>query len=92
MLANLAKVRVASSFRCAGHEYRMAAGGHLSFCFFNKLMPWDHVPGALICAEASTHVARLDGQPSRAEHRGGGLLMASDRESWETLRREVFTV
>ncbi|MDB5535233.1 MAG: inositol monophosphatase protein, partial [Devosia sp.] len=82
----------ASSFRCAGHEYRMAAGGHLSFCFFNKLMPWDHVPGALICAEAGAHVARLDGQGYRAEHRGGGLLVASDRESWEMLRREVFTV
>jgi fructose-1,6-bisphosphatase/inositol monophosphatase family enzyme len=70
----------------------MAAGGHLSFCFFNKLMPWDHVPGSLICAEAGAHVARLDGQPYRAEHRGGGLLMASDRDSWETLRAEVFTV
>jgi fructose-1,6-bisphosphatase/inositol monophosphatase family enzyme len=92
VLANLAKVRVSSSFRCAGQEYRMAAGGHVNYLFFNKLMPWDHVPGTLICAEAGGYVARLNGQPYRAEHRGGGLLIASDRESWDTLRREVFTV
>ncbi|WP_375452013.1 inositol monophosphatase family protein [uncultured Devosia sp.] len=92
VLANLAKVRVSSSFRCAGHEYRMAAGGHLHYCFFNKLMPWDHVPGTLICTEAGANVARLDGRAYRAEHSGGGLLLASDAQSWETLRREVFTV
>jgi fructose-1,6-bisphosphatase/inositol monophosphatase family enzyme len=92
VLTNLAKVRVSSSFRCAGQEYRMAAGGHLNYLFYNKLMPWDHVPGTLICAEAGGYVARLDGRPYKAEHRGGGLLVASDQDSWETLRREVFTV
>ncbi len=67
VLTNLAKVRVSSSFRCAGQEYRMAAGGHLNYLFYNKLMPWDHVAGTLISVEAGAHVARLDGQPYRSE-------------------------
>jgi fructose-1,6-bisphosphatase/inositol monophosphatase family enzyme len=92
VLGNLAKVRMSASYRCAGQEYRMAAGGHLHYCMFNKLMPWDHVAGTLICAEAGAHVARFDGLPYRAAHRDGGLLVAPDRDSWAELRREVFTV
>jgi fructose-1,6-bisphosphatase/inositol monophosphatase family enzyme len=58
---------------------------------YNKLMPWDHLPGALICQEAGAHVARLDGSAYRPFHLEGGLLTAPDRDSWEALRREVFT-
>jgi fructose-1,6-bisphosphatase/inositol monophosphatase family enzyme len=92
IMANLAKVRIASAYRCAGHEYRMFAGGHTHFAMFRGLMPWDHVAGALIAAEAGAHVARLDGTPYRPEHNEGGLLMAVDRDSWEVLRREVFAL
>jgi len=92
ILANLAKVRIASAYRCAGHEYRMFAAGHTHFAMFRKLLPWDHVAGALITAEAGAHVARLDGTPYRPEHDEGGLLMAVDKPSWDVLRREVFAL
>lgn len=92
VLANLSKVRMNSSYRCAGHEYRMAAAGHLHFLMYHKLMPWDHLAGALMMQEAGAHVARLDGSAYMPRHVEGGLLIAPDRESWETLRREVFTV
>lgn len=92
IMANLAKVRIASAYRCAGHEYRMFAAGHTHFAMFRKLLPWDHVAGALIAAEAGAHVARLDGSPYRPEHDEGGLLMATDEASWEALRREVFAL
>ena len=92
ILANFAKVRMASAYRCAGHEYRMFASGHTHFLMANKLLPWDHVAGALIAAEAGAHVARFDGSPYRPEHDSGGLLAAVDRGSWDLLRREVFTV
>ena len=59
---------------------------------FRKLLPWDHVAGALIAAEAGAHIARLDGTPYRPEHDEGGLLMATDRDSWNVLRQEVFAL
>jgi fructose-1,6-bisphosphatase/inositol monophosphatase family enzyme len=91
VLANLAKVRMFANFRCAGQEYRLAAGGNTHFIAYNKLMPWDHLAGSLICAEAGAYVARLDGSAYLPGHRDGGLLVAPDAESWQTLRREVFT-
>jgi fructose-1,6-bisphosphatase/inositol monophosphatase family enzyme len=92
LLSNFAKVRLVASYRCAGHEYRMAMGGHIDFLMYGKLMPWDHLPGTLILGEAGGYFARFDGAPYLPSHRDGGLISAADRETWELLRREVFTV
>lgn len=92
ILTNLAKVRMLANYRCAGHEYRFAAGGHIHFLAYGKLMPWDHVAGALIMAECGAHLAKLDGSPYRPSDQGGGLLIASDKASWDELHREVFAV
>lgn len=91
VLANLAKVRVVSNFRCAGHEYRTLVSGHAQFGCWNKLMPWDHLAGTLMSQEAGAYAARLDGGPYLPHHVDGGLLLAMDKPSWEELRREVFT-
>jgi fructose-1,6-bisphosphatase/inositol monophosphatase family enzyme len=90
--ANLAGTRIASAYRCAGHEYRAFASGHLDFLFFHKLMPWDHLAGALIAAEAGAHVARLDGSEYRPSMTSGGLLLAPDAASWNALRSQIFTL
>ena len=90
ILSNLAKVAFVSNYRCAAHEYRTFAGGNLHYLMYNKLMPWDHLAGALIAEEAGAYVARFDGSAYRPHHVEGGLLVAPDRESWEMLRREVF--
>jgi fructose-1,6-bisphosphatase/inositol monophosphatase family enzyme len=92
ILGNLAKVRFITNYRCAAHEYRTFGGGHVHYLMYNKLMPWDHLAGTLISQEAGGHAARFDGSPYLPHHLDGGLLIAADRESWETLRREVFTV
>ncbi len=92
VMGNLAKVAISACYRCAAQEYRMAAAGHLHFLMYNKLMPWDHLAGTLIMQEAGAHAARLDGGAYLPEHTSGGLLIAPDRESWDVLRREVFTV
>ncbi len=89
VLANLAKIRVAANYRVAGHDYRLFAGGHSHFVLFNKLMPWDHLAGTLIAEEAGGHVARFDGSPYRVENRSGGLLVATDRDSWSLIRQEI---
>ncbi len=90
ILSNLHKVRLNASYRCAGHEYRMLAGGHLHYLMYGKLMPWDHLPGSLIVAEAGGYVGRLDGSRYEVSHTAGGLIVTTDRDAFETLRREVF--
>lgn len=92
ILANLAKVRFLVNYRCAAHEYRTFASGHVHYLMYNKLMPWDHLAGTLICQEAGAHAARFDGTAYLPHHVSGGLLIAPDKGSWELLRREVFTV
>ncbi|WP_417310905.1 inositol monophosphatase family protein [Devosia sp.] len=92
VMANLAQVRVAANYRVAGHDYRLFAGGHSHFLAFNKLMPWDHLAGTLIAQEAGGHVARFDGSPYLPQHREGGLLVATDTDTWDLLRRDIFTV
>lgn len=92
IMGNMAKVRIATSYRCAAHEYRAFAGGHFHFLMYKKLMPWDHLAGALISEEAGAYVARFDGSPYVAGDTDGGLLVASDAETWKLLRREVFTI
>lgn len=92
IMANLAKVRYAMSYRCAAVEYRAFSSGFSHYLMYNKLMPWDHLPGVLIATEAGAYAARLDGSAYRPHHADGGLLLAPDRESWQELRREVFTL
>ncbi|TCL73546.1 inositol monophosphatase family protein [Rhizobium sp. BK251] len=92
ILANLAKVRFITNYRCAAHEYRTFAGGHVHYLMYNKLMPWDHLAGTLISQEAGAFAARFDGSAYLPHHVEGGLLLAPDKASWEILRREVFTV
>ncbi|MGG7518450.1 inositol monophosphatase family protein [Allorhizobium undicola] len=92
ILNNLADVRLFTSYRCAAHEYRVLAQGHLHFGMYNKLMPWDHLAGALLMQEAGAHVARFDGSAYLPHHTTGGLLVAPDKASWQELREKVFTV
>jgi fructose-1,6-bisphosphatase/inositol monophosphatase family enzyme len=77
-------------YRCAAHEYRLLASGHAHFVVYNKLMPWDHLAGVLIHAEAGGYAARFDGSAYLPSHVGGGLLVAPDEESWRELRRELW--
>jgi fructose-1,6-bisphosphatase/inositol monophosphatase family enzyme len=92
VMQNLAKVRVVANYRVAGHDYRTFATGHCHFIAFNKLMPWDHLAGCLIAEEAGGYTARFDGSRYLPSHREGGLIIATDRDNWDLLRREIFTV
>ncbi|WP_377297978.1 inositol monophosphatase family protein [Rhizobium sp. SGZ-381] len=89
ILSNLAKVRMFACYRCAAQEYRTLVGGHVDFALYNKLMPWDHLAGTLIAQEAGAHAAKFDGSTYRPTDLKGGLLVASDRDSWHHLRDEI---
>lgn len=61
----------------------------MQFALYNKLMPWDHLAGTLIVQEAGGHVARFDGSPYLPSHTDGGLLVATDPDSWVALRDAI---
>ena len=84
--ARLSRLASTNWFRCAAHEYRLAAAGHCDVLFYNKLMPWDHAAGWLLHREAGGHSAHLDGSPYLPTHTTGGLLCAPDRASWDAVR------
>tara|TARA_R110002020_G_scaffold34066_14_gene103574 strand:- start:13166 stop:14002 length:837 start_codon:yes stop_codon:yes gene_type:complete len=77
-------------YRCAAQEYRLLAGGHINFALYNKLMPWDHLAGALITQEAGGYVRRFDGSAYRPEHLDGGLLATSDFANWTMVREALW--
>jgi fructose-1,6-bisphosphatase/inositol monophosphatase family enzyme len=79
-----------TSLGCAAHEYLRLAAGEADFAVYRRLMPWDHAAGALMHAEAGGWSARLDGTPYGPRHVGGGILLAPDRESWQTLHQLLF--
>jgi fructose-1,6-bisphosphatase/inositol monophosphatase family enzyme len=87
---NLAEVRAFANYRNAGHEYWAMATGHLHFCFYKRLMPWDHLAGSLIVQEAGGFVRKLDGSPYRVTDLEGGLLAATDEQSWRALHDTLF--
>jgi fructose-1,6-bisphosphatase/inositol monophosphatase family enzyme len=83
---NLTRVGQSYEYRCAAHQYRLAASGFCHFLLFSRLLPWDHAPGWLLHAEAGGYSARLDGTAYRADETEGALICAPDRASWEALR------
>ncbi|SOE08550.1 fructose-1,6-bisphosphatase/inositol monophosphatase family enzyme [Hoeflea halophila] len=78
------------AYRCAAQEYRLLAGGHIHFAMYHKLMPWDHLAGTLITEEAGGHVRRFDGSVYRPEHLDGGVLSATDPDSWNMVREALW--
>ena len=90
LFPRLAEVGGLTNFRNAGHEYWAVATGHLHFCFYKRLMPWDHLAGSLIVQEAGGYVRRFNGSLYRVTDREGGLLVASDKKSWRALQSTLF--
>jgi fructose-1,6-bisphosphatase/inositol monophosphatase family enzyme len=85
-LANLHRLATVWDHRCAAHEYRILVSGHGHFVLFNRLMPWDHLPGVLLHSEAGGYAAKFDGTAYVAGETAGGLICSADRASWEALR------
>jgi fructose-1,6-bisphosphatase/inositol monophosphatase family enzyme len=83
---NLMRVAGSFSYRCAAHEYRMLAGGHLHFLLYGRLLPWDHAPGWLLHREAGGYSGMFDASPYRTTTHSGGLLLAPDEASFLALR------
>lgn len=77
-----------TSLRCACHEYRMVAQGHVEFTLSGPTPhPWDHAAGVL-AVEGAGGVARfLDGSPYDARRTHGVILAAGSEALWDRLAR-----
>ncbi|MBO1075288.1 inositol monophosphatase family protein [Roseomonas marmotae] len=84
--SRLSRLASGVQFRCAAHEYRLVASGGAHFTIYNKLMPWDHLPGWLLHREAGGYSARFDGSEYLPTHTGGGLIAAPDKASWQAIK------
>jgi fructose-1,6-bisphosphatase/inositol monophosphatase family enzyme len=78
-------------FRCSAHQYRMLVAGHCHFLMYNRLMPWDHLPGWLLHREAGGFARKFDGSEHRPGETSGGLICAPDEASWNALRTGLWS-
>jgi fructose-1,6-bisphosphatase/inositol monophosphatase family enzyme len=77
---------------CGAVEYTEIARGSKDFTLFYRLLPWDHVPGALIVHEAGGAVRHLDGTNYGARSRDQLTVAVRDSTLWCPLVRDVFGV
>lgn len=76
---------------CAGYDYLALLDGRRHFLLYNRTLPWDHAPGALLASEAGGHAARFDGGPfDPLALEAMGLLVAPDNASWSRVRAALF--
>ncbi|MDI6098649.1 inositol monophosphatase [Actinoplanes sp. NEAU-A12] len=75
---------------CAGYEYPAVATDEQQFAMFWRILPWDHVPGALIVREAGGVVRHLDGSEHRPDGHQRGLLAAANEDIWRTVHTTLF--
>ncbi len=73
------------NLRCAVHEYRMVAQGHMDFCLSGTLNSWDHAAGSLVVREAGGVSKMLTGEPYSAAVNSGYLLTAGTSAAWNAL-------
>ncbi|MFB9149738.1 inositol monophosphatase family protein [Roseovarius ramblicola] len=82
----LAALAQATALRCSCHEYRLLAQGAADFVLSDRLNPWDHAAGVLICQRAGGVARMLDGQDYGTARETGVLLCAGSEATWTALR------
>jgi fructose-1,6-bisphosphatase/inositol monophosphatase family enzyme len=90
VLGSLAALGQTPNLRCAAATYRAMASGHMHASVSRRTLPWDHAAGTLIVEEAGGHVRRPDGEVWRPADIDGGLIAATDRDTWNRLRDALY--
>jgi fructose-1,6-bisphosphatase/inositol monophosphatase family enzyme len=65
---------------CAGSDYVDLVCGRLDFLVYERVLPWDHVPGAYAVTKMGGSVQMGDGSVYRAQSEGAGLVASSSRQ------------
>lgn len=89
MPGRFSKFRHGLSTNCSVFDYWLLAMGKYHVMGNAAGQLWDHLAGVLIHQEAGGYVARFDGSPYDATCRGGNVLCAPDKDSWDAVMREV---
>lgn len=69
--------------RCAAESYPRLVTGRNDVALFQRILPWDHAPGALFLTEAGGRATHWDGTPYRIGGTGTGLLAANGDAAWQ---------
>ena len=83
--------RLTAGAHCAGWEYPAVATDVQQFALFWRILPWDHVPGALIIRESGGTALHLDGSAYRPTDNDRGLIIAPNDDVWHTVRDTLFS-
>lgn len=85
-------LRALASLHCAGAEYQRLALQKTGFAFFSRLMPWDHLAGALIYREAGGVARCLNGADysPRSRLEDNGLYLCPTEERYQEIKRVLF--
>lgn len=81
----------AFSIGSAAHEYTRIAAGVSHLSVYSRLKPWDHLPGALLVEEAGGFIAKWDKQRYTPQDEGMGLMVTTDRDTWEEAYHALFS-
>ena len=69
---------------CCGVDYPKLVEGEADYLLYRSARPWDHVPGALLVAEAGGLVGRTDGAPYEADDIAApGLVAAASPAAYD---------
>ncbi len=69
--------------RCAGEQYPRLALGANDLSLFERSLPWDHAPGALLLEEAGGCITRPDGTAYDVADGRRGLIAAATPAEWD---------
>ena len=77
--------RSLAGMSCPGHDYPRILEGEAHFSAYSRNMPWDHLPGVMLLAEAGWTYAKLDRSPYRVSDTTGGVMSAPRAADWDAI-------
>jgi len=88
---NMKKIAKNSPAFCAGYDYVALVEGKKDFSIYYRTLPWDHMPGGFIFAEAGGYVRTLFHRSAYGiNDRDTGLLSANSEDDWLKIRELIF--
>ena len=84
------KMALAEIPLCAGEQYPRVVLGQNDVALFERVLPWDHAPGALFVEESGGKTARPDGTPYHFWDGKPGLLTAGSATMWDRAAKILY--